>query len=69
MALGKEEIVAESMSGRLLDLDRRKICVGREEVAMAAVGSMGGTSSDAGSVSSVRPRGESCSAVRGMALV
>ncbi len=71
MALGKEDVVAESMSGRLLDLDRRKIRVGREEVTMAAVGStgMGTTSSDAGSVSSVCPRGESCRAVRGMPLV
>ena len=31
VALGKGTVVDESMSGRLLDLDRRKIRVGREE--------------------------------------
>jgi hypothetical protein len=46
MAQGKEDVVAESMSGKLLDLDRRKVRVGREEGTMGAVGSMGATSSD-----------------------
>lgn len=44
MALEKEEIVAESMSGRLLDLDGREIRVGREEGTTAAVRCMGATS-------------------------
>ena len=44
MALGMEEIVAESMSSRLLDLDRRKLRVGREEGTLAAERSTGATS-------------------------
>jgi hypothetical protein len=66
MALGKEDVLAESMSGRLLDLDRRKIRVGREEGRMVAVRRMGATSSDADSVSPVCPRGEFYCAVRDM---
>ena len=69
MALGKEDVVGESMSGRLVDLDRRKIRVGREEGTMAGLRGMGATLSGAGYVSSVCPRGELCCAVRGMALV
>lgn len=67
--LGKGDIVVESMSGRLLDLDRRMVRVGREERTIAAVGSLGATSSDASSVSSVCPRGELSCAIRGMVLV
>ena len=67
MALGKVDVVDVS---RLLDLDRRKIRVGREVgTVVAAVRSMGATSSDAASVSFVCPRGEICCTVRGMALV
>jgi hypothetical protein len=69
MALGKEGVVAEYMPGRLLDLDRRKIRVGREGGTMAAVRGMGVASSGAGSVSSVCPRGKFRCAVRDMALV
>lgn len=69
MALGKEDVVGESMSGRLLNPDSRKIRVGREEGTAAALRSMGATLSGAGSVSSVCPRGKLCCAVRGMAPV
>ena len=55
MALGKEDVVGESMSGRLFDLDRRKIRVGREEGTTAALKSMGATLSSASYVSSVCP--------------
>ena len=57
MALGKdsEDVVDGSMSDRLLDLDCRKIRVGREEGRMVAVRRMGATSSDADSVSPVCP--------------
>jgi len=71
LALGKEDVVAECMSGRLLDLDGREVRVGREEGTTEAVRSMGVTSCVAGSVSSVCPRREFCrtGTVREMALV
>jgi hypothetical protein len=69
LALGEGDVVAVSMSGRLLDLDRRRVRVGREEGTMAAVRSMGATSGDAGSISFVCSRGGNCCAVRGIGLV
>ena len=63
MAPGEEDVVVVSRSGRLLDLDCRKVRVGREEETMAAGRSMGATSIDAGSVSFVCTRGEICCAI------
>src|SRR5258708_22964000 len=68
-ALGKGNVVDESMSGRLFDLDRRKIRVGREEGTIAVVGRLGVISSDADSASSIYPSEGVCCAVRAKGLV
>lgn len=54
------------LSGRLLDLERRRLRVGRDEGKIDGVGRMGATSSDVDSAISVHPGGVVCCVIQGM---